>query len=91
MDNKKLNNMKDVEEYIKENNELKLCVDKLEELRKAKYEIIKLLNSKNPPEDIFDRMEQNLQDYENLLEKTEELKERIKAQFDRDNSRGMNR
>ena len=91
MDNRKLNNMKDVEEYIKENNELKLCVDKLEELRKEKAEIIRLLDSGDQSEAVFDRMEQNLQAYENLLEKSEELEKRIKAQFDRDNSQGMNR
>lgn len=74
MDNKQ----KSLNNYIEANLSLKACVDKLDELRKEKQEILALVATENPPSDILDRMKNNEREFEKLLKISEKLKKAVK-------------
>ena len=78
MNNKKYNNIQDVYDYLDANQALKNCVNELEELRKEKQEILALIKTGNPPENIIDRMNENSLGFKKLLKKSEMLKSLIK-------------
>ena len=71
-------NKKDIKkDYMIDNLKLRDSVESFERLRKEKEEILKLASSKNPPEDILDRMNKNEQEFKQLLKQSEQLKQKI--------------
>ena len=71
-------NKKDIKkDYIIDNLKLRDSVEAFERLGKEKEEILKLASSKNPPEDILDRMNKNEQEFKQLLKQSEQLKQEI--------------
>lgn len=71
-------NKKDIKkDYMIDNLKLRDGVEAFERLRKEKEEILKLASSKNPPEDILDRMYKNEQEFKQLLKQSEQLKQEI--------------
>ena len=71
-------NKKDIKkDYMIDNLKLRDSVEAFERLRKEKEEILKLASSKNPPEDILDRMNKNEQEFKQLLKQSEQLKQKI--------------
>ena len=71
-------NKKDIKkDYMIDNLKLRDSVEAFERLRKEKEEILKLASSKNPPDDILDRMNKNEQEFKQLLKQSEQLKQEI--------------
>mgnify|MGYP003312885849 CR=1 FL=1 len=69
-------NKKDIKkDYMIDNFKLREAVETFERLRKEKEEILKLASSKNPPENLLDRMNKNEQEFKQLLKQSEQLKQ----------------
>ena len=65
--------------YIRVNQELRMCVDRLTELKKERSEILIKLREEKPSEELLLRMKQNMRNYELLAKKAETLKLQIKS------------
>ena len=72
-------NKKDIKkDYMIDNFKLRDSVEAFERLRKEKEEILKRASSKNPPDDILDRMNKNEYEFKELLKFSEQLKQEIR-------------
>ena len=61
-----------------DNFRLRESVELFEKLHKEKEEILKLATSKNPPDDIIERINKNEAEFKDLLKVSEQLKQEIR-------------
>ena len=71
-------NMRDknkfLNDYLQNINDVTACVEELNKLNLEREEIIKLAKSKNPPQNILERMQESEAKFEALLAHSNELK-----------------